>query len=130
MTMHVLLVEDSKLLRDAITEMLEGCEHVSIDAYATNKTDAIALLDEKKFDLIIADIELAEGNGFDVIKHTQKADYPFPTPITVMLTNHGNAYYKNMAKQIGVQYFYDKSMDFELAIETIEQEAKRFTLNS
>lgn len=124
--MRVLLVEDSKLLRDALKEMLKGCAHVNIDDYATNKQEAISLLDAKEYDFMIADIELAEGNGFDVVKHTLKPDYPFKRPLTLMLTNHANGYYKSLAKQLGVQYFYDKSMDFETAIQTIEDESKNF----
>lgn len=124
--MRILLVEDSKLLRDSITEMLSGCQNLSVDAYASNSHDAISLLRNNKFDLIIADIELTEGNGFDVVKFTDSKEYPYDKPVTVMLTNHSNSYYKNLAKQLGVKYFYDKSMDFETAIDTIESEAKKF----
>jgi len=124
--MQVLLVEDSRLLRDALVEMLADCENVRIKDFATNKQDAIHLLDQKQYDLVIADIELAEGNGFDVIKHTLRQDYSFKPPITLMLTNHSNRYYKSLAKHLGVNYFFDKSMDFETAIETIEQVAERF----
>ncbi|WP_047533934.1 response regulator [Methylotenera sp. N17] len=124
--MRVLLVEDSRLLRESIIEMLKVCEHVSIDDYATNKEDAIQLLDTKQYDFMIADIELAQGNGFEVVKHTMNPDYAFKAPLTLMLTNHANGYYKSLARQLGVKYFYDKSMDFETAIQTIENESKYF----
>ena len=32
-----------------------------------------------------------------------------------------------MAKNLGVHYFFDKSMDFDLAIQAIELEAERIT---
>ncbi|MDP3608425.1 MAG: response regulator [Methylophilus sp.] len=124
--MRVLLVEDSQLLRDSLMEMLSGCVHVKIDDYATNKQEAITLLDAKEYDFMIADIELAQGNGFEVVKHTMSPDYPFKRPLTLMLTNHTNGYFKNLANQLGVKYFYDKSMDFETAIQTIEDESKNF----
>jgi DNA-binding NarL/FixJ family response regulator len=123
---HVLLVEDSKLLRDALAEMLADSGNIRIEDYATNRRDAIQLLDQKQYDLVIADIELAEGNGFDVIKHTLRQDYTYTPPIALMLTNHSNSYYKGLAKSLGVNYFFDKSMDFEAAIETIEQVAETF----
>lgn len=124
--MRVLLVEDSQLLRDSLMEMLSGCTHVKIDDYATNKQEAISLLDAKEYDFMIADIELAQGNGFEVVKHTLNPEYPFKRPLTLMLTNHTNGYFKNLANQLGVKYFYDKSMDFETAIQTIEDESKNF----
>ena len=43
-----------------------------------------------------------------------------------ILTNHANSHYRSMAKDLGVHYFFDKSMDFDLAIEAIELEAERF----
>jgi len=123
--MQVLLVEDSPILRESIKEMLSGCENVFVDEFAETQQDAIALLDKKQYDMMIVDIELAEGNGFEVVKHTKEPDYLYNAPTAIMLTNHGNTYYKQLAKKCGVQYFFDKSMQFEEAILTIEKESKK-----
>lgn len=121
--MKILLVEDSKLLREAITDMLSEYQDISIEDIATTKSEASRLLDKKQYDLVVADIELAEGNGFDVIKHTLQTSYAFKPPTVVMLTNHANRYYRNMAKSLNIKYFYDKSMDFEAAIQAIVDES-------
>jgi DNA-binding NarL/FixJ family response regulator len=123
--MNILLVEDSIRLRQSIVEMLSDYENIVVDDYATTKDEATTLLDQKQYDLLIADIELAQGNGLDVIKHTQKSDYPFKPPLTVVLTNHTHSFYRNIAKNLNVKYFYDKSMDFEVAIQTIVNESER-----
>jgi DNA-binding NarL/FixJ family response regulator len=124
--MQVLLVEDSPILRESIKEMLSGYESVFVEEFAETEQEAIALLDKKQYDLMIVDIELAHGNGFEVVKHTRKPTYSLVPPKTIMLTNHGNLYYKKLAKQCGVEYFFDKSMQFEEAIHTIEIESRRF----
>lgn len=124
--MKVLLVEDSALLRETITETLSSCKDLVIEAFAATETKAIELLTEVHFDMILVDIELAVGNGFEVIKFTQTPGYPHPTPIVMMLTNHANTYYRALAKKLQIPYFFDKSMDFDLAIETIEFEAGQF----
>lgn len=121
--MKLLLVEDSPILIDSITEMLSEYENITIENVATTKTEAIRFLDNKQYDLIIADIQLAEGNGFDVVQHTMQEVYAFKAPTVVMLTNQGNSYYKNLAKKLNIRYFYDKSMDFESAIQTIVHES-------
>ena len=121
--MKLLLVEDSKLLREAISEMLSEYDNILVEDLATTRNEAINLLDKKQYDLIIADIELAEGNGFDVVKHTLQNSYHFKPPTVVMLTNHGNNYYRNLAKVLNIKYFYDKSLDFEAAIQTIVDES-------
>jgi DNA-binding NarL/FixJ family response regulator len=125
--MKVLLVEDSVLIRNALMEILIGSPDLSIDGIAATQSNAISLLDEQQFDMLLVDIELAQGNGFEVIRHTQRDDYPFPQPVFVMLTNHAHPQYRTLAKNLGVKHFFDKSMDFDLAIETIETEAARFS---
>jgi DNA-binding NarL/FixJ family response regulator len=127
--MKVLLVEDSVLIRNALIEILNSLTDLNINGIAGTQNSAINLLNEQQFDMLLVDIELAEGNGFEVIRHTQQASYPFKAPIFVMLTNHANPQYRKLAKELGVNYFFDKSMDFDLAIETIEFEAANF-LNS
>lgn len=121
--MKILLVEDSKLLREAITDMLSSYDNIFIEDVATTKSEANRLLDQKQYDLVVADIELAEGNGFEVIKHTLQDSYAFKPPTVVMLTNHANKHYRNLAYSLNIKYFYDKSMDFETAIQAIVNES-------
>ena len=128
--MKILLVEDSALLREIITDALSNSPLLSVEAYATTQSKAIELLTEVQFDMILVDIELAEGNGFEVIKYTQTVGYPFKKPIVVMFTNHANPYYRNLAKSLNIPYFFDKSMDFDLAVETIELEAEEFVTHN
>ena len=124
--MKMLLVEDSTLLREILFETINSLKNLSVEGLAATQSSAISLLDESQFDILLLDIELAEGNGFEVIKHTQKLNYPFKAPIILMLTNHAHPHYRKMAKELGVRYFFDKSMDFDLAMKAIEQEAARF----
>ncbi len=125
-SMKMLLVEDSTLLREVLFEIINNLKNLSVEGMAATQSKAIGLLNETQFDILLLDIELTEGNGFEIIKHTQKPNYPFELPVIMMLTNHANSYYRNMAKNLNVHYFFDKSMDFDLAIEAIELEAERF----
>ncbi|MGY1488310.1 response regulator [Methylobacillus pratensis] len=124
--MKVLLVEDSLLLRETIMDILSDCRSLSFEGVALSQDEAIAQLYEQPYDLLLVDIELAQGNGFEVIKATQRPDFPFPRPAYLILTNHAYPQYRQMANELGVDHFFDKSMDFDLAIETIEAQAARF----
>lgn len=124
--MKMLLVEDSTLLREVLFETISNLKNLSIEGMAATQTKAISLLDEMQFDILLLDIELYDGNGFEVIKHTKNAHYPFKPPIVMMLTNHTTPQYLSMAKDLGVHYYFDKSMEFDLAIQVIEFEAERF----
>lgn len=125
--MKMLLVEDSTLLREVLFETINNLDKVSVKGTADTQTKAMQLLDQTRYDILLLDIELAQGNGFEVIRHIQKASYPFPQPILMMLTNHAHPHYRSLANSLGVHYFFDKSMDFDLAIEAIELEADRFS---
>lgn len=123
----LLLVEDSALIRDVIVEMLHDCDQLAIENIATTSDEAIGFLNSGEYDMVVLDIELAEGTGFDVVRHTKQQDYPFKKPDIVMLTNHGNSYYRNLARDMGVNYFFDKSLQFDECMEIIQQRAN--TLN-
>lgn len=125
-TMNVLLVEDSKLIRDTLISMLSNTQSLAIKAIADTQNRAIELLDNQQFDMLLVDIELAEGNGFEVIKYALEHTQANKPPVLMMLTNHAHPQYRRFAKHLGVKYFFDKSLDFDLAIETIEQEAEQF----
>ena len=96
-------------------------------ASAATRQQAIDLLNEGEFDIVLLAIELAQGNGFEVIKHLQQENYAFKQPVLMMLTNYAHPQYRSLAKTLGVPYFFDKSMDFDLAIDAIELEADRFS---
>jgi DNA-binding NarL/FixJ family response regulator len=125
--MKMLLVEDSTLLREVLFETINNLKNISVEGMAGTQSKAISLLDEMQFDILLLDIELDDGNGFEVVKHTRLAKYPFKAPILIMLTNHTTSQYLSLAKDLGVHYFFDKSMEFDLAIEAIEFEAECFT---
>lgn len=125
---RLLLVEDSPIIRDSIAEVLSGDCSVVIDAWAATQEAAIELLRLQRFDLLMVDIELAHGNGLEVLKSLLASDYPYPRPVCVVLSNHAYPQYRQAAWALGARYFFDKSLDFDRAIETIEAEAMRLAV--
>ena len=120
---HVMLVEDSKLIRQALTEALASSDVARFDGFASTSQEAIEVLRSRRFDMVVVDIELAHGTGFDVLQEINKPDFPYPTPISMVLTNHAYVIYRHRAQALGVKYFFDKSMHFNEAIDVIEKEA-------
>lgn len=128
--MKILMVEDSEIIRDAITGMLAGYPNLEITHFAVSPKEAIDLLDQYTFDFMILDIELKRGNGFEVIHHIRRPEYALPAPITMMFTNHANSKYRRLASELKVDYFFDKSIDFDSAIGVIESEAEKFSVQN
>lgn len=72
MLYNILLVEDDAMIASGISYALstEGYEVVHTD----NVADAKRKLNEKTFDMAILDMQLPDGNGFDISDKLQEAD--------------------------------------------------------
>ena len=64
--MRILLVEDHESTRDALSHLLSKRNHVV--TLAATAREARILAEKHKFDLIISDIGLPDGSGFDLMK--------------------------------------------------------------
>lgn len=74
-TTKILLVEDDRLIIENLTEFLKG-EGFEVQ-YAEGQEKAMRLLEEQKFDLILLDVTLAQGNGYSACTQI-KSRYEIP----------------------------------------------------
>jgi CheY-like chemotaxis protein len=114
--LRVLLVEDSKLLADQISELLAGTECTSLGVVATEQ-EAIAASNAQAPDLVILDLHLKQGTGFGVLKAVARLP---KQPQVVVLTNYALPQYREQALALGAHHFLDKSADFDLLPELIQ----------
>jgi PAS domain S-box-containing protein len=66
---RVLLVDDEKDARALVTSLLESCQAIVTTAESAN--DAVRLLQESKFDLLISDIGMPGEDGYSLIKRVR-----------------------------------------------------------
>jgi len=75
--MKTLLIDDVKGARKALFhDLIDYCEGVEVLGEAGSVGSAIALIKQKKPDLIFLDIDLGDGTGFDVIKGLNEEELP------------------------------------------------------
>lgn len=73
--MNIIIVDDSRLARKELSELLAPMPQIHILAEAADVSTAIAAINEHKPDLVLLDIHLPDGDGFDVLEncdHTPK----------------------------------------------------------
>ena len=71
-----LIVEDEKNSQELLKELIsEYCEGVEVVAIAGNVAEAMAALKEHQPDLLFLDIELPDGDGFQVLENTEKITF-------------------------------------------------------
>ena len=107
MKLKAYLVEDSEIMSTLLRELLEGND-IMIVGQSDSAQTAIADIGRVKPDVVVIDIALRRGNGFDVLKALR--DHPLAQqPIRVILTNYTLTSYRNAAKRMGADFFLDKS---------------------
>lgn len=98
----ILLVEDVKSIISNLTQFLTA-EGYSVDS-ASGQTKALDLLENERFDLVLLDISLSEGNGFAVCKAI-KSNYNIPV---IFLTASGDEYSTVTGFELGADDYIAK----------------------
>jgi two-component system OmpR family response regulator len=115
-TLRVLLVEDSPVLVERLRESLEGLENVEVVGAVADESAAVTAARERQVDLIILDLQLKEGTGFGVVKRLGKA-----RPKIIVFTNYVLPEYQRRANALGIEYFLNKSVDYERLPQLVQE---------
>lgn len=111
---RILLIEDSAVLTRRLVDLLSEPGRVAVVAQATTQNEALQRLQEAVFDVLVVDIELAEGNGVAVIRHARQLYPPQSQPLIVVLTNYASDFVRDHCFAAGADYFLDKMRDIAL----------------
>jgi DNA-binding NarL/FixJ family response regulator len=105
----VFLVEDSGPVRQRLHDLL-AATGACIVGHAQCAQEAIEAILEKKPDVVVLDLSLAAGSGFDVLRavHSRQPQIDF-----YMLSNFASEPYRRFAAQLGARGFFDKTSEFE-----------------
>ncbi|HET7198881.1 MAG TPA: response regulator transcription factor [Burkholderiales bacterium] len=106
--MKVFLVEDSPMLRERLEKMLAAIPGAQTVGHAPTARKAIAGIEASQPDVVVLDIQLEEGTGFDVMRAVRPAS---PGVRFYVLTNFAHEGYRRMAEKLGARGFFDKSRE-------------------
>ena len=134
-SIRVLIADDHALVRAGIRALVEKIQDVVVVGEAGTGGEALDLVKELKPNLMLLDITMPEGGGFDVLDHVTKK---YPDIKVIVLTVHDAGEYAIRALREGAAGFLPKSaasIELEQAIQTvirgevyISQETSRKTL--
>jgi len=108
--MKIVIVDDSDLLRCRIIELIKDLQGVEVVGEAKNGIEAVKIIEEKKPDFILLDLNMPELNGFGVMKMLK--DNNNKTKICIF-THYSYPQYKEKSFEAGADYFFDKGQDFQ-----------------
>src|SRR5690348_7937013 len=120
--LQVYVVESSSIIRHLLASTVEaaGGQMIGYSAEAGRAIDDLSVL---KADLIIVDLSLKSGSGFDVLEALQSRQLRRST-IRIVLTNHVSERFRTLAFGLGANGFFDKASQTSEVLALIHALAK------
>ena len=109
--MQVLIVDDSRLAQKHITRVLESMGIVNIDV-AANGADAITLMNDENYDLVITDYNMPEMDGIEFTHTVRMTEHLSHIPILMVASNADQPQLANITQE-GVDAICDKVFEPE-----------------
>ena len=108
----LLLVDDHQIIRDGIRFYFEEDKEFTIEDEAENGVQALELLKEKSYDIVLTDINMPEMDGVDLMKNIKEQ---YPDQKVLVLSMFNEAAYINKMIALGANgYILKKSTKNEL----------------
>jgi PAS domain S-box-containing protein len=109
---NILIVEDSKSVNNIMTNKFENLGYKCFSAQTLK--EAYSILDEHKINFIMLDINLPDGNGYDLMKK-----YALSNIKIFVLTSQNDEQFRQISFQKGIIDFIVKDKDFYHRIDDI-----------
>ena len=106
----ILIVDDSEIIKDRVSEMLGELENVETVIKAGSFDEAVSVLSTTIPDILLLDINLPDKSGIDLLRHINENAWKMHV---IMVSNQANSYYRSVCKKLGAADFVDKSADFD-----------------
>lgn len=114
--LNALVVDDSELIRTRLVSRLRAIEGV-VDVFtAEDLSQALDCVRKSPPSLILLDLLLPDGNALQYLPELRRLS---PETLIVVLSNDANGYNRDRCRQAGAAAFFDKSIEFELALDWI-----------
>jgi two-component system response regulator DevR len=122
--LRVFLVEDSEMVRTRLERMLDAIPGVRTVGHAGGALEAIRSIHAAHPDVVLLDLSLAQGSGFDVLGGLRDLA---PAPEIYVLSSFAGGPYRDLALRLGADDCFDKTSDFERVRDLVAQRAARLT---
>tara|TARA_R110002167_G_scaffold326662_1_gene532666 strand:- start:572 stop:1243 length:672 start_codon:yes stop_codon:yes gene_type:complete len=126
-TTTIILADDHSLVRDGIRALLEEEEDLQVVGEVSNGKEAIAMVIEKRPDLLIIDIRMPEMNGIEAVEELNRRNIPIKS---IILSMHDSEEYILKSVSAGANGYLLKDtgkLEFIKAIHAVRQGGKYFS---
>jgi CheY-like chemotaxis protein len=124
MAKKILVIDDEELIIKSLSRLLEKNGYEVF--VAKNGQDAIIMVEEEDFDLILADIRMPGLNGVETVKNiykeaTEKGQRKIPT---IFITGYADEMIEKKAKALNPAAYIYKPFDIQELVDKIKNTLK------
>lgn len=123
--LRILLIEDSRLLRDRMIGMLTVPGVLQVTGTAETEQEAIERIDAHDYDALVVDVELRQGSGIAAIRHARRSFATRTQPLIIVLTNYSLPAVEQRCMSAGADHFLDKMQQFAQVRPLLERHQRR-----
>lgn len=116
----LLIIEDNPVISARLTDLLSEYEEVNKVLNAVDFDSAYTLLQNKEVNIILLCIHISDAHILELVSI---CTYENPCSL-IILSDHPQNFYKERYKHLGLNYWLDKSNDFDLIPQLIDRIAK------
>jgi DNA-binding NarL/FixJ family response regulator len=115
---RVLIVDDHAVVREGLKHVISRQIDMIAAAEASTKAEALKLLGEQRFDVVICDVKLPDGQGWDVLRAAKSGPDPLPV---LMLSAFTEEQYAVQALKSGADGYVNKGSPAETLIAAVRR---------
>ncbi len=119
--LKVFITDDSEIILKKIPEMLQEIDGIQIVGSARDSVNTLKAVKELQPDVIVLDVILPDKSGMATLKIIKEEEL---VPIVIMCTNYPFQEYSKRCFELGADFFYDKSKEFNEMICTLQELSK------
>ncbi|MGD8305608.1 MAG: response regulator transcription factor [Ignavibacteria bacterium] len=108
--MDIVIVDDSELVRERVAKRVTEIPGINVTGEAGSSIEAMDILRSHQPNVMILDIKMPGESGIEVLRRVKEE---YPQIKVIMLTNYPFLQYRSKCYEYGVDYFLDKSEEFE-----------------
>jgi DNA-binding NarL/FixJ family response regulator len=117
MTIRLLIAEDHDLVREGLRITFEETE-IDVIGEATTGSDAVRLASRNGADVMLLDIKMPGGDGFDVLQQVKSAN---PKLAVLIYSQHERPDFQDRARSLGASGYLTKRARAEELIDAVRK---------
>jgi DNA-binding NarL/FixJ family response regulator len=116
--LKILITDDHKIVREGLKEILLHLPEISVIEEAKNGKEALAMISNEDFDLILLDISLPDISGLEVLQSIKRKR---PLQRVLMLSMYSQEHYALRTLKMGASGYLTKDTASEELIEAVRK---------